>query len=300
MDKSFKEQLFDTKYYATPYDSNQDCLLSVLVCCRMTRGIGGPTDILKLISSIFQYWSPLSQSKTEILIKFDLDDELAIHEVLEKNMLEKIVTDFGSPSPPKLRYFIYGRWEGKKTFNYHYQYLFSQRNPKSKFITFATDDSFYQKDLLHVLNIPISKYGVDKPKIFIRSCMITQILNSITDYRNPEELRKWASGELTDPFPIVSSNIIEWCGNMGWGQNIDNWLSLLGVVVYKKYGINLLEDLPISIERKTDERPGLEARNYSQFNKEMFVDDTTFPQNQYYFDLVEQQAKNLYLNIKNI
>ena len=292
MDNNIKLKLFNDKYYATPYDKNQDCLLSVLVCCRMTRGIGGPTDILQLLSSIFQYWSPLHQSQTEILIKFDLDDELAIHELLEKGLIEKLVADFGSPSPPKIRYFIYNRWEGKKTFNYHYNFLFSQRNPKSKLIGFATDDSFYQGDILNKVG------DLDKPAIYLRSNIIETVLKSINDYRSPEELRKWACGELTDPYPFVSSSLIEYAGSMGWQQNIDNWLSLLGAIVYKKYNINLFQNIPIVIQRKTDERPGLEARNYSKFNEEMFVDDTTFPKNDYYFKLIEQQAKNIYLNMK--
>lgn len=292
---SIEEQLFTNRYYASPYNVNQDCLLSVLICCRMTRGIGGPTDILTFLSSVFQKWSPPSQAKTEFLIKLDLDDDIAIKELFLAKRIEKMIREFNSPTPPTIRYFIYGRWEGKKTFNYYYQYLFSQKHPLSEFITFATDDSFYTNDLVNKFNtIKKKKYN-----IFITSEDYINILNSIEDYTDPSELRKWASGELTNPYPIVSSKIIEICGGMGWQQNIDNWITLLGVILYKKHDINLFQLFPHCISRKTDERPGLEAPNYSTFNKEMFVDDTTFPENNNYFKLIETQAKNLYLNIKN-
>jgi hypothetical protein len=295
MDKNIKEILFDDNYYASPYNKDQDCLLSVLMCVRMTRGIGGPTDILTFLSSLFQKWTPLSQSKTEFLIKFDLDDETAIKKLFLEGRINKMIREFNSPSPPIIRYFIYNRWEGKKTFNYHYQYLFSQRNPKSKFITFATDDSYYVDDLIEKLSPVINQ----EYKILIRSEMYNNVLGTISTWKEPCELRKWASGDLTDPYPIVSSKIIEICGGMGWQQNIDNWFSLLGVILFKKYNIQIFQTFPVCINRKTEERIGLESPNYSAFNKEMFVDDTTFPQNNYYLKLVETQATSIFLHMKN-
>lgn len=296
MDKNIKEILFDNKYYASPYNVNQDCLLSILMCCRMTRGIGGPTDILTFFSSVFQKWSPLSQSKTEFLIKLDLDDEIAVKDIFLDQKLEKMIKNFNTPSPPTIRYFIYNRWEGKKTFNYHYSYLFSQRHPNSKFITFATDDAYYVDDILDKLNPLIDK---GKFKIFIRSEIHKGVMDSISDWKEPCDLRKWASGELTDPYPIVSSRIVEILGGFGWQQNIDNFFSLLGLILYRKYGINIFSSFPVCINRKTEERPGLEPSNCSTFNKEMFVDDTTFPENRYYLKLVETLADNINYHIKN-
>ena len=81
--------------------------------------------------------------------------------------------------------------------------------------------------------------------------------------------------------------------NYGWQCNGDNWKTLLHILMYEKYGMDLWKTVPAFFSRN----PTDGASGYGESYNNMEMDGSKNPANSYYFTLVEQQAKNLYLNI---
>lgn len=274
-------------YYSSEPKSENKPILSFLVCCRFCKENNILYKFLDSVERVFN--TPEQRKQIEILIKFDIDDEKAIREILEKELLKKY--------PLIIRPYFYRRWEGRLTLNLQYMFLFSRKAKTSKYIVFATDDCVVEGNFL-----PIIEKHLNQPYcIFTRHSHKKEKLEAAREYKKPKEEGGylWSGAGLTEPFPIVSDRIIECCGNMGWQVNIDNWLSLLNVIMYTKYKVNLMIDLLIPHIGFNPNPIGKQPEYFvGHFNMEMFVSGTKTCENDYYFDLTERQAKNIYLNMK--
>jgi len=227
-----------------------------------------------------------NMKKLEVLIKFDDDDLESQYKIFDRNYRAKrhpyeSKYDQGNllkQFPFKIREFVYKQGMGRRSLHNDYMFLFSQRNVSSKFVAFATDDSIVLgKGMIEELERMKNKdwvfMGDKRPHI-----------ESYADYRNDQRWRMDVS-----MFPIVSTKIIECCGSMGWQVNIDNWFTLLAVIIYHKYGLDLWEG---SYDQYIG-RAGGESKESQYGNRynPMEVNNKFRVQNTYYFDLVEQQAK---------
>ena len=69
--------------------------------------------------------------------------------------------------------------------------------------------------------------------------------------------------------------------------------------MYNKYKVTLSKDVGPWIEFNLNKKPKHLPDHFpSKYNQEMIVSISKQCQVDYYFDLVEQQAKNIYLNMK--
>lgn len=283
-----ENKILRDKYYAEPYNPNDKPLITYLICARVLRGISDKDSLYSLFWSYIEKVPEVDRNKAEFLIKFDVDDEVAIQNWVIGDTLK---TKFPNLN---IRVFVYNRWEGRRTLYMHYWYLFTRKNPSSKYIGFLTDDVvFLENSIQYIEQHKDSKYAM------LSHVHNTEVLHSIKDWQL--ETTKWSGGTLTEPYPIVSTKILEICGNMGFQPNIDNWFALLNVIMYVKYGIDLYKDIPDLVHRQTFTHQEFDPSIFvpSQFNKEWFVDDSQGSKDSYYYRLVEIQADNIWLNLKN-
>jgi len=275
------------RYFVTPYNENHKPLISFLMNCRLLRSLNDKSSIYTMLDSFNGKLSKEDKSKIEIIVKFDVDDKEVIDKLLLDNQLQKKYPDI------VIRPIIYDRWEGRKSLNLHYAFIFTRRNPNSKFIGFITDDVIIQEN-----PIPYIEKYKNEEYCILSHCHNLEILNGITDWKT--NITRWSCGNLTEPYPIVSSKIFEICGNMGYQVNIDNWLALLNVILFVKYKIDLYIDVPDFFHRDVFTNGKFIPQNFqpSNFNWEWFVDDSIGTTDNYYYNLVEQQADNIYYNIK--
>ena len=231
-------------------DSNIDNLLSSLEKC------GGNKD------------------NCEVLIKYDLDDDSQP----EESYFDKF--------PFVVKKFVWSRGEGRHSFHLDHFYLFSQRNPNSRFALLCADDFTFMKDnfIDDILCIK-EEYcfvGPNRPRVELyKGC-----------WKNPQVMEVWKHNEGVS-LPCFSVRCIEVLQNYGWQCNGDNWQTLLHILMYEKFGLDMWKTVPSFFTRNpTDGSSG-----YGESFNNMEMDGSKNPENKYYFDLVEQQAKNLYLNI---
>jgi len=208
----------------------------------------------------------------ELLIKLDTNDTNGIEYV------KKINKSYIKP-------FIFHRWEGRWTINFFYDYLFIHRNLNSKYIFLVTDDIIITRNFLDDLD--------DEHLIF-------------GDYQDENTKDKFEKvGDLSEKkgltsnyicsYPIISTKLIEITGNFGYQSNPDSHLALLNIIMYQKYETILAKHIKEFVYRDNIDR----IDNYGEtFNRENLVTDSDMLTNKYIFKLIEQQAKNLYLNLK--
>lgn len=159
----------------------------------------------------------------EFLIKYDSDDDWR-HE-------DKVFESY----PFKIKTFVYNRGEGRKDLHLFYNYLFTQRNPKSKFVMILTDKTrFIRKGFdKDILNHKEEYCIISVYKEFITNKYLDKFKDN---YR--ETVKEWKHWDGND-LPCFSIKIIEVTQGFGWQSNVDNWEFLLGLIMYSKYNINL-------------------------------------------------------------
>ena len=205
----------------------------------------------------------------ELLIKLDTDDIKGIEFINRENK-------------NYIKSFIYNRWEGRWTINYFYDYLFLHRDLRSKYIVMITDDIIITRNFLHELD---GSYILGN----FQSAMTREKLDKVGDLFKKQGL----TSEYICSYPIVSTKLIEVIGNFGYQANPDSHLALLNIIMYQKYGIILAKHIKDFTKRDNIDR----LDNYGiDFNKENKVSDSEMLQNSYILKLIEQQAKNIYLN----
>lgn len=294
--ENFLEGIKNEGYFLTPINSllpdmaymegiKETPLISFLINFRTIKLTNGNNDILSLFDSYMANIKPENRYLAEFIIKFDIDDEFALHKFILEDTFRNKYKDL------IIRPCAFRRWEGRSSIYLTYSYLFSQRNPTSKWIGFLTDDFTFTRDIIEDIK------HLDKKYTILNTQQTEIALKGIDNWRTN---LSWAKSPITECYPIITPDIIEICGGMGWQSNIDNWLGLIGAILYKQYNYNIFNYITPFYSRNTEDKLSLNlSDNYpAKFNKEMFVDDTTSPKNDYYFNLVEQQAKNIYLNIK--
>lgn len=259
-------------------------LITFIMCSRKKDN---PDSKLKdFLDSLIKYIPDGEKSKIEVLIKFDSDDTDSYRTILNRNYGS--VNRYDQPNflatvPTYIRPFVYARGEGRRSLQNDYMFLFTQRNPHSKFISFVTDDCvFIRPNLFQFLNDLKNKdwvfMGDKEPQAHI--------------YRDWRKNQVWRTD--VSMFPIVSTKIIECCGSMGFQTNIDNWLTLLHSILVQKYGL----DFWVGTREKYINRIGGKSKEsqYGARYNPMEIDNKFKCENDYYFDLVEQQAKNIFFN----
>lgn len=246
--------------------------------CYRVRREENRTSIIKFFNSVNNLFT--DKNKIEFLVKLDVDDKEGIEIVNNLNY------------PFEIRPFITRRWEGRWTMNYFYEYLFVYKAPESKFISFVGDDIWFIRNIMEDIKKNLNK------RYYIlgdfKEEMTTDKLKLAGSYRETN----WLSPRYICSYPIVSSKIIEIIGNFGYQPNMDGHLTLLGLILYQKYKINIFKHIPEFIIRNNIDR----IENFGgEFNQDNLITDDKLPvNNDYFFQLIEQQAKNIYLNKREL
>lgn len=247
-------------------------MLSVLFC---SRAKDNPDSALRrLLDTACQYIAPHEREHIEFLIKFDDDDDIRMSD-------EELAA-----YPFTVRSFTWSRGEGRHGLHNAQEYLFTQRDPQSRFCLMIADDFFFTRPNF------VSEILAIKDEFCILGCNRPPIEQFVGIYENDDAVRRWNSsfGALA---PVVSSRLIEVCQNFGWQSNVDSWLMGLSVVLYDLYRIVIWQHFADFYERGG----GYGLGDTPTFNN-MEVTARKTPQNKYWFELLRRQARNIYLNME--
>lgn len=311
---TFEEFYYLTKpkgYGEFPYNPDHKPLITFLICCRVNdiKEFQFPDQKYNNSTEVHNLYTLLDSFKrihnyhrlqdVEFIIKFDTDNDLALDEYLLHNELGRRFTEL------VIRPIIFNRWEGKNSLYLNYMYLFSKRNPASNFIGFLSDDCiFYNKILQQLDNFIKEKYVLlttknkkideDKGSTLFPFAGADGTIDYINDYKN--ESLKWRDGNLTEPYPIISTRLLESMGNLGWQIHIDSSFTLLTIILKRKYGLDIrrwIDGWCMRGDKRT-------SSNYeTNFNKNWVMSIDTVPSpNDYIWDLYETAARNIYLNAR--
>lgn len=247
-------------------------MISVLFCSRVHDN--PDSNVLRLLDSAVEHTSPEERDHIEFLIKYDDDDPGRPPE-----------SAFAS-YPFSVRTFAWSRGEGRHYLHHAQEYLFAQRDPRSRFCLMTADDFYFTRSnfVSEILNIPdeFCIIGYNRP----------HIESFAGSYENEEAVRRWvtAFGDLS---PVVSTRLIEVCQNFGWQSNVDSWLMGLSVVLYDLYKVIIWR--PVAPFYKRGGGYGLgDTPTYNN----MEITSQKGPFNKYWFELVRRQARNVYLNMQ--
>lgn len=247
-------------------------MLSVLFCSRVKDN---PASALpKLLDSTVANLLPHELGQIEFLIKYDDDDD------------QRPPASFFTQYPFPIRTFCYSRGDGRHSLHHAQEYLFTQRDPRSRWCLMTADDFFFTRPgfVSEILAVPDE------------FCIIGHVRPPIERYvgRYEEEsaIREYnvSFGALS---PVVSARLIEVCQNFGWQANVDSWLMALSVVLYDLYRVVIWKEIPEYYERDG----GYGLGDTPTYNN-MELTSQKAPQNRYWFELLRRQARNIYLNMQ--
>jgi hypothetical protein len=246
-------------------------MLSVLFCSRVK---GNPASKLPcLLDSAVEHIRPDERDKIEFLIKYDNDDD------------QRPPDSFFARYPFTIRRFVWSRGEGRHSLHHAQEYLFAQRDPRSRFLLMTADDFYFTRPgfVSEILAIPdeFCIVGYKRPPIEAFAGR----------YEQESAIRQWnvSFGELS---PVVSVRLIEVCQNFGWQSNVDSWLMGLSVVLYDLYKVVIWQTLPYFYARGG----GYGLGDTPTYNN-MELTAQKVPANKYWFELLRRQARNVYLNM---
>jgi hypothetical protein len=247
-------------------------MLSVIFCSRVKDN--PDSDVPGLLDSAVAHVAPHERDKIEFLIKYDSDDD------------RRLPDSFFAKYPFSVRTFCWSRGDGRHSLHHAQEYMFAQRDPRSRFCLLTADDFYFTRPgfVSEILSIEdeFCILGPIRPGI---ECF-TRV------YEQDEEVRRWvvAFGALS---PVVSGRLIEVCQNFGWQANVDSWLMGLSVVLYDLYRIIIWKTIEPFYERGG----GYGMGDTPTYNN-MELTYLQGPRNKYWFELLRRQARNLYLNIE--
>jgi len=251
-------------------------VISVLFCSRAKEN--PDSNIRRLLDSAVEHIAEHERDQIEFLIKFDDDD----HEHLSESVLARY--------PFRVRTFVWSRGEGRHALHHAQEYMFTQRDARSRFCLMTADDFYFTRTgfVSEILSVgdEFSILGWRRPPIESYAGV----------YDQEPMIRQWvvACGPWS---PVVSSRLIEVCQNFGWQANVDSWLMGLSVVMYDLYKIVLWRQHEEFYARGGSYvRPASVGAAPTYNNMELTNDKG--PVNKYWFELVRRQARNLYLNIE--
>lgn len=247
-------------------------MLSIIFCSRVKDNPDG--DIKRFLNSLVLCGA--TKENCEVILKYDDDDDLKPSE------------EFFNSFPLNIKVFQWSRGEGRHSIHTDHFYLFSQHDPRSKFVILGSDDFTFTRagfidDILNV-DDEFAFVGYARPRVeqYAEHWMKEQYMNV------------WKHNEGVS-LPCMSTRTLEVLQNYGWQSNGDNWVTLICILLYANYKVDLWHTVtPFYTRNPTD---GTSAYSPSFNNMEIGGDKN--PENGYYFKLVTQQVKNLYLNMKD-
>lgn len=212
----------------------------------------------------------------ELLIKYDQDDEDA-----KKIDLTKY--------PINVKRFCWSRGEGRHSIHLDHFYLFSKHSKQSRFVMLSSDDfTFTRKGFIDDILAIKEKYafvGPARPRVELYS----------ENFLNENYMNVWKHNEGVS-LPCMTTQTLKVLQNYGWQCNADNWVTLICILLYRNYKLDLWKTVtPFFIRNPTSGTSG-----YGDSFNEMEFDGNKNPKNSYYFELVNQQVKNLYYNLLQV
>jgi hypothetical protein len=248
-------------------------MISVIFCSR-AKG-NGDSNVLRLLDSAEAHLTPAERGRIEFLIKYDDDDD------------ERPADAVFARYPFPVRTFVWSRGEGRHYLHHAQEYMFTERDPRSRFCLMTADDFFFTRTgwVSDILNIP--------DEFCIVGHMRPPIEEYVGIYEEEWAVRRWnvSFGGLA---PVVSARLIEVCQNFGWQSNVDSWLMGLSVVLYDLYGITVWKTVAPYYNRGG----GWGLGDTPTYNR-MELTGMKGPYNKYWFELLRRQARNLYLNMEH-
>jgi hypothetical protein len=250
-------------------------MLSVLFCSRAKEN--PDCGLKRLLDSTVTCTTPEEQQQIEFLIKFDSDDDARMPDA----ELAKY--------PFAVKPFVWSRGEGRHGLHHAQEYMFANRDPRSRFCLMTADDFFFSRPgfVSEILGVEdeFCIMGHRRPPI--------ESFKGV--YEQEEAVRRWVVS-FGCWSPVISARLIEVCQNFGWQANVDSWLMGLSVALYDLYGIVIWKQHHPFYERGgLYERPASVGAAATYNNMELT--NNVGPLNKYWFELVRRQARNVYLNM---
>ena len=247
-------------------------MISVLFCSRVKDN--PDSNLPRLLDSAVAHTTPAERSRIEFLIKYDDDDDARPDD------------SFFAQYPFPIRTFAWSRGEGRHGLHHAQEYLFAQRDPRSRFCLMTADDFRFTRTgfVSEILDV--------KEEFCILGWRRPAIESFAGRYEEDAAIREWvvAFGPWS---PVVSTRLIEVCQNFGWQSNVDSWLMGLSVMLFDLYQIVIWKQHPEFYARGGGYGLG-DTPTYN--NMELTAQKGPF--NKYWFELVRRQARNVYLNIE--
>jgi hypothetical protein len=248
-------------------------MISVIFCSRVKDN--SDSNVKRLLDSALTHVRPEERDQIEFLIKYDEDDD------------QRPPDSFFAEYPFSIRTFVWSRGEGRHYLHHAQEYMFAQRDPRSRFLLMTADDFEFTRTgfVSEILNI--------QDEFIILGPVRPPIETFAGIYENEEAIRRWvvAFGLLS---PVISARLIEVCQNFGWQANVDSWVMGLSVVLFDLYKIILWKPIEPFYRRGGGYGLG-DTPTYN--NMELTCQKGPF--NKYWFELVRRQARNLYLNMEH-
>ncbi|QJW98253.1 hypothetical protein [Frigoriglobus tundricola] len=250
-------------------------MISVLFCSR-TKG-NPDSGLERLLDSAVACTTPAEREQIEFLIKFDSDDD------------DRLPDSFFAKYPFRVRTFVWSRGEGRHGLHHAQEYLFAQRDPRSRFCLMTADDFYFNRTGF------VSDILAVKDEFCILGYKRPPIEAFAGRYEEEEMIRHWVVS-FGCWSPVISSRLIEVCQNFGWQANVDSWLMGLSVALYDLYGVVIWQTHEPFYERGGSyERPASTGAAPTYNNME--ITNNVGPNNRYWFELVRRQARNVFLNM---
>jgi hypothetical protein len=226
--------------------------------------------------------APEDVNKIEFLIKYDWDDE------------NRPNNSFFDQYPFKVKTFVYARGEGRHYNHHHCEYLFANTDPSFKWIMNMSDDFVFTRH-----NFLKDLAAIPDEYMIVGYTNPTFVQNAVAGvYRKCFPVNFGNNNGIGELCPIFSRRLVETAQNMGWQPNLDAWVVLLEVTLYQMYRILLWKAVPQFYQRTgtwgSGDTPTFPA---TELYNNMTITGRRLPQNPYLFKLIEQQAKNIYLNM---
>ncbi|MBM4073389.1 MAG: hypothetical protein FJ271_31370 [Planctomycetes bacterium] len=247
-------------------------MISVIFCSRVKDN--PDSNIERLLDSAAAYVEPAERERIEFLIKFDDDD------------LDRPDEHFFASYPFAVRTFSWSRGEGRHYLHHAQEYLFAQRDPRSRFCLMMADDFYFTRPGF------VSEILAIEDEFCIIGPIRPAIETFASNYEREEAIRQWvfSFGALA---PVVSARLIEVCQNFGWQSNVDSWLMGLSLALYDLYHVVLWRTIAPFYERGGGWGTG-DSPTYNN----MELTGLKGPENRYWFELLRRQARNLILNME--
>lgn len=258
-------------------------MISLLVCSRISENKNW--SLFKLLESLKQKSS--NYENFEVLIKFDSDDKKVCR------VLPKLDT-----YPFKVKHIIEPRGRGYLDLHVFYNRLFSLVDERSVVIAAMGDDfEIIQEGWDKII---LSKTNIFPDQIFI----IHGRPHPPTSRENYQEQKFYLDFDINaledlyiiDEAPLWSRRLIDICGGFGSTSTTDCWTLSLEYFLYHRCGINrtVFMEQPYAYRSTMDEVDQKIAPRWWTDRVTIFA----FIRSDFYKTLIEQQAVNIYCNIK--